>query len=60
VREKDKDAALDVIWEAVKEKCENLAMFKRVKYKECLSLVDEPFQKSVKLDIKRYLHKPAT
>ncbi len=59
VKEKDKDAALDVIWEAVKEKCENLAMFKRLKYKECLTLVDEPFQKSVKLDIKRYLHKPA-
>ncbi len=60
VKEKDKGAALDVIWEAVKEKCENLAMFKRIKYKECLTLVDEPFQKSVKLDIKRYLHKPAS
>lgn len=57
VKEKDNDAALDVLWDAVKEKCENLAMFKRIKYKECLTLVDEPFQKSVKLDIKRYLHK---
>jgi hypothetical protein len=57
VKDKDNDAALDVLWDAVKEKCENLAMFKRIKYKECLTLVDEPFQKSVKLDIKRYLHK---
>lgn len=59
VKEKDNDAALEEIWSSVKEKCENLAMFKRIKYKECLSLVDEPFQKSVKLDIKRHLHKPA-
>jgi long-chain acyl-CoA synthetase len=56
----EKDAALEEIWNAVKEKCENLAMFKRIKHKECLTLVDEPFEKSVKLDIKRYLHKPAT
>jgi long-chain acyl-CoA synthetase len=60
VKDGDKDAALEMIWEAVKEKCENLAMFKRIKYKESLTLVDEPFQKSVKLDIKRYLYKPAT
>ncbi len=59
VKEQDKDAALEEIWSSVKEKCENLAMFKRIKYKECLTLVDEPFQKSLKLDIKRYLHKPA-
>lgn len=55
---KDRAAALEVIWEAVKEKCENLAMFKRIKYKEALTLVEEPFQKSVKLDIKRHLYKP--
>ena len=60
VQDQDKDAALEEIWSSVKEKCENLAMFKRIKYKECLTLVDEPFQKSLKLDIKRYLHKPAT
>jgi hypothetical protein len=51
--------ATSEIWEAVKEQCENLAMFKRIKYKESLRLVDEPFQKSVKLDIKRYLYKKA-
>jgi len=50
------EAALDQIWEAVKEKNENLAAFKRIKYKESISLVDEPFEKSAKLDIKRHLH----
>jgi len=52
----EKAAALESIWEAVKERNENLAVFKRIKYKECISLVDEPFQKSIKLDIKRHLH----
>ncbi|MEW5825293.1 MAG: AMP-binding protein [Candidatus Bipolaricaulota bacterium] len=51
------EAALDVLWDAVKEKCENLAMFKRIKYKECLTLVEQPFEKSVKLDIKRHLYR---
>jgi len=50
-------AALEHIWEAIREKGENLAVFKRIKHKECLTLVDEPFQKSAKLDIKRHLHK---
>lgn len=49
-------AAQEHIWEAIKERNENLAMFKRIKYKECITLVDEPFQKSAKLDIKRHLH----
>jgi long-chain acyl-CoA synthetase len=53
---KDASAALEKIWEGVREKSENLAMFKRIKYKECITLVDEPFQKSAKLDIKRHLH----
>jgi len=50
------EAALDHIWEAVKERSENLAVFKRIKSKEQISLVDEPFEKSAKLDIKRHLH----
>jgi long-chain acyl-CoA synthetase len=50
------EAALDHIWEAIKERSENLAVFKRIKYKESIALVDEPFEKSVKLDIKRHLH----
>jgi len=50
------EEALDHIWTAIKEKSENLAVFKRIKYKESITLVDRPFEKSVKLDIKRYLH----
>jgi long-chain acyl-CoA synthetase len=49
-------AAHEHIWEAIREKGENLAVFKRIKHKECITLVDEPFQKSAKLDIKRHLH----
>ena len=50
------EAALDHIWEVIKERSENLAVFKRIKYKESIRLVDEPFEKSAKLDIKRHLH----
>jgi len=52
----DPDKALDAIWEAIKERSENLAVFKRIKYKESVTLVDQPFEKSVKLDIKRYVY----
>ncbi len=51
-------AALDHIWEAIRERNENLAVFKRIKHKEAITLVDEPFEKSAKLDIKRHLHQP--
>ncbi len=50
----NKDDTLDHIWEEIKKANENLAMFKRIRYKECVHLVDEPFEKSVKLDIKRF------
>jgi hypothetical protein len=50
------EAALDHIWDAVRERSENLAVFKRIKYKESITLVDQPFEKSAKLDIKRHLH----
>jgi long-chain acyl-CoA synthetase len=53
------EAALDHIWEAIKERSENLAVFKRVKFKEAVTLVDQPFEKSAKLDIKRHLHQQA-
>jgi len=53
---KTEEDAIDHIWAAIKEKSENLAVFKRIKYKESITLVDRPFEKSVKLDIKRYLH----
>jgi len=49
-------AAIEHIWEAIKERSESLAVFKRIRFKECITLVDEPFQKSAKLDIKRHLH----
>ncbi len=52
----DPEKALDLIWERIREKSENLAVFKRIKYKDLVSLVDEPFEKSVKLDIKRYVY----
>ena len=48
--------ALEHIWEQIKERNENLATFKRIKYKESITLVDQPFEKSGKLDIKRHLH----
>ena len=51
------EAALDHIWEEIRTASENLAVFKRIKYKECVGLVDEPFEKSVKLDIKRFIYK---
>jgi len=53
----DASAALEHIWEAVKERNENLAAFKRIKFKESITIVDQPFEKSGKLDIKRHLHK---
>ncbi len=52
----DPDKALDHIWEKIKLRSENLAVFKRIKNKDLVSLVDQPFEKSVKLDIKRYVY----
>ncbi len=49
--------AIDHIWKEVKERSENLAMFKRIKNRDLITLTDQPFEKSVKLDIKRYLYK---
>ena len=53
----DSSVALEHIWESIKERNENLAAFKRIRYKESITLVDQPFEKSGKLDIKRHLHK---
>ncbi len=52
--------AIDHIWKEVKERSENLAMFKRIKNRDLITLTDQPFEKSVKLDIKRYLYKKKT
>lgn len=53
----DASTALEHIWEAVRERNENLATFKRIRNKESLTLVEKAFEKSGKLDIKRHLHK---
>jgi len=45
---------IDYFWEEIKKHNENLAPFKRLKYKDVITLMDEPFEKSVKLDIKRH------
>ncbi len=52
----DDDEARDYIWERVKEVQKNLAVFKRIKSKEDLKLVREPFAKSTKQEIKRHLY----
>ncbi len=52
----DDDEARDYIWERVKEIQKNLAVFKRIKSKEDLRLVREPFAKSTKQEIKRHLY----
>ncbi len=48
------EQAIDYLWEEIKKHNEKLAPFKRIKYRDVITLVDEPFEKSVKLDIKRY------
>ncbi len=48
------EQAIDYLWEEIKAHNENLAPFKRIKYRDVITLVDEPFEKSVKMDIKRY------
>jgi len=53
---KEEAAALDLIWERIKEAQKNLATFKRIKSKEDIKLVDRPFEKSTKQEIKRHLY----
>jgi long-chain acyl-CoA synthetase len=55
----NQEQALDHIWEEIRTAGENLAVFKRIKHRECVQLVEEPFEKSVKLDIKRYVYQGA-
>lgn len=52
----DASAALEHIWESVKVANENLAGYKRIRFKESITLVEQAFEKSGKLDIKRHLH----
>lgn len=48
-----------MIWEAIKEKSKDLAPYKRVHSIHDLIILDKPFEKSSKLDIKRYLYEEA-
>ena len=48
-----------MIWEAIKEKSKDLAPYKRVHSQQDLIILDKPFEKSSKLDIKRYLYDEA-
>jgi len=50
------EEARDLLWERIKEAQKNLAVFKRIKSKEDISLVDQPFEKSTKQEIKRHLY----
>jgi len=45
-----------IIWEAIKEKSKDLAPYKRLHSQHDLIILDKPFEKSSKLDIKRYLY----
>ncbi len=51
---KSKQAAHEFLWERTKDTQKDLAAFKRLKGKDDLVLVDEPFEKSIKLEIKRH------
>lgn len=50
------DQAKVRVWEAIRETQRNLAPFKRLRDKDCIKIVDQPFEKSTKQDIKRHLY----
>lgn len=52
----DPEKARDLIWEKIKEAQQNLASFKRLRDKDSLTIVDQPFEKSTKQEIKRHLY----
>ncbi|GAB4311429.1 MAG: hypothetical protein Kow0097_13030 [Candidatus Bipolaricaulota bacterium] len=52
----DHDRAKLRVWEAIREAQRNLAPFKRLRDKECITIVEGPFEKSTKQDIKRHLY----
>lgn len=52
----DKEKARALIWERIREAQRNLAQFKRLRDKDAITLVDRPFEKSTKQDIKRHLY----
>lgn len=50
------EAARAFLWEKIKEAQKNLAPFKRLKDKESLTIVEKPFEKSTKQEIKRHMY----
>lgn len=50
------DQAKARVWEAIRETQRNIAPFKRLRDKDCIKIVDQPFEKSTKQDIKRHLY----
>ncbi len=44
------------VWERIREAQRDLAPFKRLRDKDCITIVDQPFEKSTKQDIKRHLY----
>jgi len=52
----DREKARARIWEAIREAQRNLAPFKRLRDKDAITIVDQPFEKSTKQDIKRHLY----
>ncbi len=48
--------ARDFLWEKIKDAQQNLAPFKRLRDKDALTVVDQPFEKSTKQEIKRHLY----
>ncbi len=53
---KTNEAVHDLLWEKMREAQNKMASFKRLKGKEDLNLVAEPFAKSVKMEIKRHMY----
>lgn len=52
----DVKQARDYLWEKIKNVQQNLAPFKRLHDKDCLTVVEKPFEKSTKQEIKRHLY----
>ncbi len=50
------EQARDFLWEKIKEAQQNLAPFKRLRDKESLTVLAQPFEKSTKQEIKRHLY----
>ncbi len=59
LKEKQPAELKQLIWEALKDKSKNLAQYKRVHSQQDLIILDKPFEKTSKLDIKRYLYEEA-